>query len=190
VIARKIVLAKHAQPLLDPLKPARDWLLADEGEAQALRLATALQPFAPFRLVTSPEPKAYRTCEIVAEKLRVPMTPVSGLKEIDRPVLPIVPAAEHERLNARIFANLDQKVIGEESGREALDRFTTAVLGELRAAKEQNLVAVGHGTVISLFVGEHNGIEAFALWKRLRCPSFVVLDGVSLRLIDEVDEVV
>jgi len=186
---RRIVLVKHGQPVLDASKPAREWLLAKEGEAQSKRLASALRAFIPFRLVTSPERKALRTCEIVASELGVPMTVAKDLREFDRPALPIMPPAEHERLNAQIFADLGQRVIGAESGREALDRFAAAVLGELQRTKSGNLVAITHGTVISLLVGGHNEMDAFALWKRLRCPSYVVLDAPSLALVEVVEEV-
>jgi broad specificity phosphatase PhoE len=33
-----------------------------------------------------------------------------------------------------------------------------------------NLVVVSHGTVISLFVAAHNGINAFAFWMGLAMP--------------------
>ena len=34
-----LVLVKHALPVLDPSKPAREWQLGAEGEVQAKRLA-------------------------------------------------------------------------------------------------------------------------------------------------------
>ena len=38
----RVVLVKHAQPLLDATKPARDWDLAVEGEEQSKRLGASL----------------------------------------------------------------------------------------------------------------------------------------------------
>jgi broad specificity phosphatase PhoE len=107
-------LIKHAQPVLDATVPAREWVLGAEGEEQSKRLGASLRRFIPCRLVTSPEPKALRTCEIVAGELNIPMTIVDGLQEIDRPVLPIMAPAEHERVNARIFSEADSRVIGGE----------------------------------------------------------------------------
>src|SRR5215218_5414518 len=106
-----IVLIKHAQPLLDASKPARDWVLGSQGEEQSRRLGALLRPFLPGRLVTSPEPKALQTCEIVADELDIPMTVVDGLQEIERPVLPIMSPSEHERVNARIFSEFDHRAI-------------------------------------------------------------------------------
>jgi broad specificity phosphatase PhoE len=115
------------------------------------------------------------------------MTIVDGLQEIDRPVLPIMAPAEHERVNARIFSEADSRVIGGESAREAQERFAAAMRIELGRADTGNLVVVTHGTVISLFVREHNDVDAFQLWKRLQCPSFVVLEKPSLRLVEVVN---
>ena len=185
----RIVLVKHAQPVLDGSRPARDWELGAEGEQQAVRLAGALERFAPFRLVSSPEPKAARTAALVAGQLGIVMDTIGDLRELDRPVLPILPAAEHQRLNARVFAARDEAVLGAESASAALARFTAAIRTEMVRASGQNLVAMSHGTVISLLVGACNPVDAFEVWQRLQCPSFVVLDGPSLALIDVVDSV-
>ncbi|HJR58142.1 MAG TPA: histidine phosphatase family protein [Vicinamibacterales bacterium] len=183
------MLVKHAQPVLDGSRPARDWELGAEGEQQAVRLAGALERFAPFRLVSSPEPKAARTAALVAGQLGIVMDTIGDLRELDRPVLPILPAAEHQRLNARVFAARDEAVLGAESASAALARFTAAIRTEMVRASGQNLVAMSHGTVISLLVGACNPVDAFEVWQRLQCPSFVVLDGPSLALIDVVDSV-
>ena len=184
----RVVLVKHAQPLLDATKPARDWDLAVEGEEQSKRLGASLRQFLPCRLVTSPEPKALRTCEIVAGELGISsMTVVDGLREIDRPVLPIMSPSEHERVNAHIFTDFDRRVMGRESAREARERFAEAVRTELGRAEENNLVVVTHGTVISLLVSEHNNVDSFQFRKRLQCPSFAVLERPSLGLVEVVD---
>jgi broad specificity phosphatase PhoE len=117
------------------------------------------------------------------------MKTVTELGEIDRRVLPIMSQAEHERMNARIFADFDDAVLGCESGREAQKRFTAAVLKELQGTDEGNLVVLAHGTVISLLVSGHNSVDATELWKRLRCPSLVVLERSSFALVEVVAEI-
>jgi 2,3-bisphosphoglycerate-dependent phosphoglycerate mutase len=185
----RVVLAKHALPILDASRPPREWRLAPDGDRQSKRLAAALQRFAPLRLVASPEPKARRTAEIAAAALGVSCTTIAGLEEIDRPALPIMPASEHERVNARLFTDFDRPVIGCESARDARDRFTAAVVHELQRTTEDSLVVVAHGTVIALLVSAHNPVDAFDLWQRLECPSFVVLDVPRLRLLEVVARV-
>ena len=186
-MTRRIVLVKHAQPVLDPKVPARLWRLGQDGERQAARLASRLDAFKPFTLVCSGEPKAARTCEIVARELGVSMQIVDGLEEFDRPVLPLMSDDEHERLNAQIFDNLARRVIGRESGDDALRRFRAAVMEVIDETPDtHNVVVVTHGTVISMFVAERNEVDALELWKRLSCPSFVVLTFPAFRLLQVV----
>ena len=52
-----------------------------------------------------------------------------------------------------------------------------------------NVVAVAHGTVIALLVGARGDMDARLVWKRLQCPSFVVLDTPSLALREIVDRI-
>ena len=183
----RVILVKHSTPDLDPSIPARKWPLGAEGEAQSRRLADELSPFQPFRLVSSPEPKAVRTAEVVAETLRMSSTVQDGLQEFDRPVLPFMTAAAHAAFNARLFTEPDRRVIGNESAHEALDRFDRALRSAIDGTSEPTLVAVTHGTVISLFTAAHNSVDAFDLWKRLTCPSYVVLRLPRFTLAQTVD---
>jgi broad specificity phosphatase PhoE len=186
-----VVLVKHAQPVLDPTRPPCEWRLGEDGEAQARRLALRLRRFLPFHLVSSPEPKARRTMEIVAADLHVETKKtVEGLRELDRAALPIMSVEDHRSLNARVFAELDMPVVGAESARTARDRFAAAVRAEVAAHPRENAVIIAHGTVISLLVAAANDrVDAFELWTRLRCPSLVVLDGSTLALREVVERV-
>ena len=50
--------------------------------------------------------------------------------------------------------------------------------------KDENVMLVAHGTVITLFVAVHAKIEPFAFWKRLGLPSFVVMGGTGLEVVE------
>lgn len=185
-MSRQIVLVKHAQPVLDAGVPPCYWQLGAEGEEQARRLARRLEAFVPFTLATSREPKAQRTAEIVARELDVASETVDGLEELDRPTLPLMSAAERERINAGIFTAPFERVLGRESAAEALVRFTDGVAKVHEHARESHsVVIITHGTVISLFVAAHNDIDAMTLWKQLECASFVVLTSTGFRLIGQ-----
>jgi broad specificity phosphatase PhoE len=187
---RQIVLVKHAQPVLDAAVPPKHWQLAPEGEEQATRLAQRLGQFVPLTLVSSREPKALRTAGIVGRELNVPIEVIDGLEEFDRPALPLMSATELERLHARIFREPSARVLGNESGAQALARFSAGVDRALeRVAKSDTLVVITHGTVISLFVAAHNDCEAIDLWKRLDCSSFVVLTLPDFQLVTVVNPV-
>jgi broad specificity phosphatase PhoE len=181
-----VVLVKHAQPILEAGVPPREWRLGPEGEQQSQQLARRLRPYLPLRLVASPEPKAFMTGKLVAAELGLEVVPVAGLDEFDRPALPLMPKAEHERTNAAIFEDPHARVLGVECGHDALQRFSSALDAELAHTQVSTLVAITHGTVMSLFVAAHNDIDGFGLWKQLVCPSFVVLDVPSFLLREAV----
>lgn len=184
-----LVLVKHAQPVLDASRPPREWRLGLEGEAQAARLADALRRFAPFRLVSSSEPKAIQTSGIVAERFGIAADVDDELCELDRPAQPIVAAEAHAALNEQLFVQFDQAVAGAESARAALDRFGRAVRRAV-STSEGTIVLIAHGTVISLFAGSTNAsLRPFELWKRMRCPSFVVFDARSFVIREIVEQV-
>ena len=174
----RIVLVKHAQPVLDARVPPREWQLAAEGEAQSRHLAQRLRAFVPFRLVSSAEAKARRTAEIVAGELGIAVDVVDGLEEFDRPAHPIVSREEHERLNARIFDERSSPVLGRESAVIALARFSAAVTrARADTPDSHDLVVVSHGTVIALFVEQVTGRDARETWRTLQCAEFTSVSG-------------
>jgi broad specificity phosphatase PhoE len=104
-------------------------------------------------------------------------------------MLPIMPREEHEAYNLRLFADFDRPVIGVESAREAQQRFAAAVARAVERDESRNHVIVAHGTVIALVAAGEDRALAVALWRRLQCPSFVVLDLPSMQVREVVDQI-
>ena len=175
--SRRLILVKHSQPVLDPAVPPREWRLGREGAEQSQRLDERLRAFLPFTLVSSPEPKAVRTGEIVATILGITNAIVDGLEEFDRPAMPIVTPEEHERINASIFTTRALPVLGRESADAALARFRAAIDRALAPLPSgHTLVVIAHGTVIALFVAQQTGRDAFELWTSLECADWLQLE--------------
>jgi broad specificity phosphatase PhoE len=57
----KLILIKHAKPVVTPDLPPEEWSLGDEGRAQAAALAARLKTYAPAVVVSSEERKARET---------------------------------------------------------------------------------------------------------------------------------
>ncbi len=47
---------------------------------------------------------------------------------------------------------------------------------------------IAHGTVNSLFTAQHNDIDVYDLWLRLKLPSIVILDLASFQLDDVIED--
>ena len=185
----QLVLIKHAAVLVDAALPPKQWALSDEGRRLCRPLATALRMHDLGLLVSSEEPKAVETAQIVARRLRIETRTAPALDEHRRPF--VDPPAEFERLMQRFFAEPTQRVFGEESADEALTRFTAAIDAVLASEPERTVGIVAHSTVIALYAAPMFGVGAGALWQRLQQPSFVVLDTEAkrgLRIVDALEE--
>ena len=183
----QLVLIRHSAVIVDAAVPPKEWALSEQGRLLCRPLASALRMHNLGVLVSSEEPKAIETAEIVAKRLRIQARTAPDLDEHRRPF--IEQPAEFERLTERFFAEPDERVFGEESATEALARFTAAVHAVLAAEPERTAGIVTHGAVMSLYAAPLLGIGTGALWQRLQAPSFVVVDTEEQRVTRIVDEI-
>jgi broad specificity phosphatase PhoE len=181
---RLLVLVKHGTPVLDGTKPAREWTLSPRGESEAVALAEDIGRYAPSHILASSEPKAERTAQLIAARLGLNVRVLDGIRELDRAALPIMDPAAHRELNRPIFLEPDRAVLGAESASAALERFQTSIQAEIDSSPTKNLVAVSHGTVIALFVGQYNNVAIFDFWSRFHCGHFVSLAIPSFKIVE------
>jgi broad specificity phosphatase PhoE len=172
---RKLILVKHAAPQVVPGVPPEKWALSDQGKHRCGPLAEALRAYQPEIVVSSLEPKADETGELVAGHLTLPFEAVEGLHEHDRSNVPHLPSREFISLMELFFRRPAERALGRESADEALRRFEAAVERVLADHEDRNVAIVSHGTVIALFVAKHGGGKAFDLWRQMGLPSFRVL---------------
>jgi broad specificity phosphatase PhoE len=140
-------------------------------------------------LLSSNEPKAVETAQLVAAQLDLHAEIAPRLHEHDRSNLPYLPAEEFQTLIADFFRRPSNLVMGRETAHQARDRFSNAVQRLITERPRGNIAIVAHGTVITLFVAEHAGIEPYAFWQCLGLPSFVVLSLPDLGLLEVVESV-
>jgi broad specificity phosphatase PhoE len=178
-----LVLVKHGSPVLSPATPARDWSLSGQGEIEALHVAKQLRPYEPFDLVSSPEPKARSTAELIAAQSGTRNRIVDNLREIDRRILPIMEPAGHREMNRAIFSEPARAILGSESANAALIRYQSAIQAEIDRCESAHLVVVSHGTVMALLVARHNAVDAFRFWADLQCGNTVTLRVPSFGLV-------
>ena len=170
----KLFLIKHSMPVLDPNVPAAEWHLGERGRALSELLANKLAAYSLAVIVSSVEPKAIETAQIVANRLGKPYEISAGLHEHDRRNVPFMPMEQLEAKVAQFFAKPDELVLGSETANQAHARFANAIDRVIEKYPQKNIAVVAHGTVISLFVARTNEIP-FEFWKRFGLPSIVVL---------------
>ena len=186
---RKLILIKHAAPLVVPGTPTAKWKLSDKGRESCAPLAEALRAHAPAVVVASEEPKAAETAEIVARRLGVPVETAPGLHEHDRSNVPHMRSGEFISHVELFFRRPTERVLGRESAVQAGDRFESAVNAVLAKHVDGNVAVVAHGTVIALLAAEHSDHYGFELWREMGLPSFVVFDLPGFTLSEMVAKI-
>ena len=168
-----LILVRHGRPAIDPDTPPTTWPLCPEGRTAVEALAEKIAKYRPAAVAASPEPNARETADIIAARLGLPVDVDPGLHEHKRRHLSFGTEADFRDKIARIFASPEQAVGGIETALEACDRLA----GALAQHKGRPLVAVTHGTVLSLYVAKLLDLDAHDLWRNLHTPDAFVLDA-------------
>lgn len=183
--ARTLLLIRHARSQADPDRPPEEWPLAARGPSGAASLAPMLARFGPGRLLSSPEPKARQTAEILGRHLDLDVRIIDGLREHDRTGVPFFESQEEfERRVAEVFERPTERVLGGESGAEACRRFTAALEDVLASSADECIAFVTHGTVMSLYLGSLGTVDPLRLWRLLGMPAYAAVEWPTGRLIE------
>lgn len=187
---RRLILVRHSLPEFVTGVPASRWHLSAEGRRRCRRLAERLADQDLAVIVTSEEPKAAETGQIVAETLDLRLEAAPGLHEHERGVVTDMGSQEQFRAQvARLLALPDELVMGYETADQAHARFCAAVDRVVGQHATGNLAIVSHGTVITLLVARANRLDPVPLWQSLGLPAFVTLGLPDLRLLEPVNNV-
>jgi broad specificity phosphatase PhoE len=178
-----LILVKHSVPEIAQNVPAQEWKLSEPGRARATRLAELLKQYRPEVIISSKEPKARETAEIIAKLYKIELNVAENLHEHDRSNVPYLAHEEFQALIHEFFQKPKELVFGKETADQAHARFYRSVHSILNEHANKTVIIVTHGTVISLFVARLTGRSDFEIWNMLGLPSFIALDLHSNTLI-------
>jgi len=172
---RHLILVRHSIPQVNPGVSSREWVLSEAGKALCAPLAEGLRPYGPAAIVTSPEWKAQETARLVASEFGVPVQVIQDLREHDRSGLGYLERDAFEQQIAVFFQHPTELVFGMETAQQTYERFAGAVEKAL-ASHPESIIAVTHGTVMSLFLSRKGQTDPLALWKDMGMPSYAALE--------------
>jgi broad specificity phosphatase PhoE len=161
---RRLVLIRHSLPEIDPDVPARAWHLSEEGCRRCVLLAEEVSAHAPAGVVTSEEPKAIETGQIVADHLGLHWETAGGLHEHERPWALWEGREAFEAKVAQFFQRPESLVFGEETADQAGRRFRAALDQVLQKHGRGDMAVVSHGTVMTLLVAGSNQLDPISWW--------------------------
>lgn len=163
----RVLLLRHAMPVVDAALPAAQWPLSDAGRSAARALAGTL-PRDGIRL-TSPEPKARETLALACPGEAVTD---ARLGEVCRPAEPVGDGFRAVRRDW-VAGRLDRRHRGWESPQDAAARFHAAVTERLPGT----LVVATHGMVLTAWLVSIGHVESGELaarfWDGLALPDLV-----------------
>jgi broad specificity phosphatase PhoE len=171
----RLVLVRHAAPVIDPQSPSERWILSPEGAAAAAELGGKLARYEPRRILCGDEPKMTGTADALSAVLGIAVMRATGLSEHARRTTKFGEKTAFEAAIRSLFERPDEIVYGEESADMTYARFAAAIDAAL-ADERGTLLAVSGGTAISIFLSRRAGVDAFETWKTLKLPMAVVLD--------------
>jgi broad specificity phosphatase PhoE len=187
---RKLVLVRHSVPELVVGVPASLWQLSDEGRRRCQGLADRLAPYDLAAVITSTEPKAIETGQIVADSLNLTPQTAPDLHEHERGVVTSMGSQEAFQAQvSRFFQHPDELILGHETANQAHARFSSAVAAVIEGRPHGNLAIIAHGTVMTLFIARTSGLDPVRFWRGLGMPAFIVLSLPDLRLLEAVANV-
>lgn len=172
-----LILIRHSNPKQIPDINSHYWDLSEKGRANCQPLAEKLRPYNLQRVITSDEPKAMLTGQLVAKHLNLPVDTAPDLHEQKRDTVGWFDSPE-ERATAvrKLFEQPDAVVFGEESGTAAYQRFAHAIDSLQSKYPHENLGVATHGTVMALFLERRAEVDAIDFWQQMGIPMFVVLE--------------
>ncbi|MCB8968313.1 MAG: histidine phosphatase family protein [Ardenticatenaceae bacterium] len=180
----KLLFVRHAAVTRNPAQASHSWSLSANGRFQAAQLAPQLTAHQPTRIITSEETKAQETGQIIAQNLGLPWGTAPGLQEHDRHGAPYI--ARHEDFVtavSQLFTHPNKLVFGNETAQAARERMETAVQQQLATYPNDTLIIVTHGTILTLFLCQHNPhLNPITFWQNLPLPwvGIVTLPTFSL----------
>lgn len=176
-----IYLIRHAETQISPTEPAAIWPLTERGRQQAEAIAAL--PFWPAvrAIYSSPEEKALATVAPAAERYGLPVTPIAGLAELERPA-GLVP--DYLGAVAACFAEPDRSVNGWEPAAQVQRRMLAA----LQQLPGDGPVAIAsHGLAFALLLAGLAGrpVPTLPEWRAILMPGYALLDRSTGRLVAE-----
>lgn len=183
-----LILIKHSLPEIIPSIPASKWNLSETGRLRCKDLAEKLMFYSPDIFISSVEPKAIETAQIVARHFSKPFYSFVNLHEHDRTGVDFVSKKQFESSMNIFFKFPERLVLGKETAFQACERFSKTIASLEGRYQNKSLAIVAHGTVITLFVAQTAGLEPFSFWKKMGLPSFVVFSLPQLELLTIVEK--
>ena len=178
---QRLLLVRHAAPLIDPPTPSSEWVLSPQGEEATRRFAQSLAAPPDSAIYSSAETKAVQTAAVLAEEWGLQVRVEDDLHEVEGRSWANSPA-EYEEAVSRYLRG--EAVDGWEERTSAQRRIATAVWKLM--GPDKDLLVVSHGLVLVLCLAWLLEVEAgtlFPVWRTIRFPDLCIIDWETREVV-------
>jgi len=148
--------------------------LAEGAAGEVARLADELRHLGADGVVSSSEPKAHGTAEVIARSLDLPLTANDAFREQGGGQVPYLSDEAFLAAVAEHFRRPDEVVFGSETSAQAARRLAAGI-AETRQRFRCPIV-VTHGRVMCGYLAVALDVDPVPIWRSLRLPDALVVD--------------
>lgn len=185
---RYLILVRHGKSVPTADAAANQWQLADDAKVGLQTLSAELKQFEPALVVSSEEPKAIDSAEMLANLLSIDFVDqIDAFNEQDNSGTPYFVSVDkfHAAVH-RLFEQPGELVYGNETAYEARGRFAGGVYELVDEQPNGSIILVSHGRVMALFAALSMGQPALQVWRtiqQLGMPMYIALTLPDLQFV-------
>ena len=176
----RLYLVRHAAVTVRPDLPPSQWHLSPEGRAAAKAMAEESCWAELAVIYASPEPKAVGTAQRIAARHGLTIRLEHDLREVERRSW----VEEGYREQVRRYL-AGEPVDSWEPRETALGRVRACIDGIVAASGGQDVAAVSHGLVLTLYMTDRLALNAeasYELWQAIGFPDVAIVDAQARRV--------
>lgn len=179
-----IYFLSHPEVAIDKSIPITEWDLSSVGQERLKQLLKKPWIQEIGLIYSSNERKAITAAEYLAAKLKLPVTFLADLGEIDRSSTGFLELTEFDKTVDAFFANPNQSIRGWESAKNAQRRIVACIEKILKANKaNKDIVIVSHGGVGALLISYLKGEPISRLEDQPGQGYYFIIDRESRKLL-------
>ena len=171
----------HPQVAIDPDVAVDRWRLSDDGRRRAAELLAQPWVATLARVISSEEPKALETAQLLADRLGLAVERRPDTGELDRTASGYLPPAEFELVADACFADPGSSARGWERAVDAQRRIVRALADVLDDDGRGDVAVIGHGGVGTLWYCHLAGVPIDRRWDQPGQGHYFTVDRSTCR---------
>ncbi|MHA1930155.1 MAG: histidine phosphatase family protein [Candidatus Thorarchaeota archaeon] len=181
----ELVLLRHAEPHVEIADVPSKWGVSKEGKAQAIKLAFSGVFNDIDLIISSDEPKAYQTADMIALRQKQSVIRNPLFDELNRDGGFYLSSSQYKLAVQTILQDYSFRVDGWETAASALSRFKRGIDQVLAEHSSKRVLIISHGIVLTMYFSELLGNSDNMLVQELNLIRWDTLEYCSWGVVKD-----